>query len=138
MVGREGGVGVEFSFDNGLMADGLTREGGFVDVERDGFEELTVGWHFLAGIEHHDIADYNVFSGDGGDIAVADHLHRFVVVYLIEQRELFVGLHLEEERQPGGQKDGYEYPYRLKEYACAFIEAPILIAGDAYRKRSGY
>ncbi len=134
VVGGEGGVGVELRRVGALVAHRLAGEGRLVDVQRHGLEQLAVGRNFLAGVEDDDVAHDHVLARNLGDIAVADDLHRLVVVHLIEQGELAVGLKLEDECQTRGQEYGDEYSYGFEEYSSAFAESPVLVARDAYRQ----
>ena len=137
MVGGECGLGVEVGRVGGLVADGLAGERRLVDVEHHGLQQFAVGRDLLAGVENHDVAHHDVLAGHLHGVAVADHLHGLVVVHLVEQRELLVGLQLEDEGQPRGQQDGDEDADGLEEYAGAFMQAPELVARDADRERAG-
>ena len=119
------------------MAHRFARKCGLVDIERNRLEELAVGGHLLAGIEDHDVAYHHVLLRDLHGVAVADHLYGFVVVDLVEERELLVGLQLEVECKACGEEYGDEDAYRLEEYAGAVVEAVVFIARDTDGKRTG-
>ena len=79
------------------MAERFAGEGRLVDVERDSFEQLTVGGDLIAGVENHDVSDHYILAGNLHRVPVTDDLHRLVVVDLVEDGELLLGLVFEEE-----------------------------------------
>ena len=91
-VGGVGGVLVEVLLAGALVADRLARKRRLVDIEAYRLQQPSVSGNLGARGENHDVAHHNVLLGNGGGVAIADHLHRLVVVHLVQYGELLVGL----------------------------------------------
>ena len=137
VVGGIGGFGVEVGGVNSLAAVGLACERGLVDAQRYGVKQFAVGRNLVSGVEDDDVSHHHVLARDGGHGAVAQHLYRLVVVYLVENLECLVGLLLEQEAQASGQQDGHEDADGLEEDFPILAEAEVLVEGDADREHSG-
>ena len=99
---------VEVGFVGRLVHHQLSGQARFVDLQRDGFDELSVGRDFLAGVQDDDVADHDVLAGYFVDFAVSDDGDGRLLTHLVEQVELLVGVVLEVEADAGGQEDGEE------------------------------
>ncbi len=98
----------------GLLTYRLTGERRFVDAQRDSLEQFAVGRNLFSGGYDDDVTDNDIFFRYLDCVAVSDHLNRLVVIYLIQKRELAVGLQLEKESQTGGEQDRDEYADRFE------------------------
>ena len=110
-----------------LWGNRLTGESGFVDIHRHCFKQYSVGRYLFAGVEYHDVANNDLFTRHCCGDFVANHLHRLIVVDLVEQGKLAVGFLLRRKSESGGEDYGYEYAYRLEEYAGPFVEHGIFV-----------
>lgn len=120
-----------------MAAHGLAGECRLVDIETHRLKQIAVGRYLLAGVEHHDVAYHYIAARNLGAVAaVAYHLHRLVVVDLIEDRELAVGLYLKPERQTGRQQYGHEYADRLEEHRHPLVERIVFIERYAHREHT--
>ena len=105
-VGGVGGVLVEVGLDGGLADDGLARQVRFIDLQGDGLEQLSVGGHFFARLQHDDVAHNHILAGNLLHVSVADDLDFGLLVHLVQQVELLVGVVFKEESDARGQQDG--------------------------------
>ena len=127
VIRRIGGLFVKMSRVDGLCAQRLAGERRFIHTERNGVKQLAVGRNLIAGVEDDDVAYHHILTRYGGHGAVAHHLNKLIVVYLIENFERLVGFLLKDERQRGCKTDGHEDADRLKEHLPVFFQAEILI-----------
>ena len=138
LVRRISGILAEFFGDMGFLDDRLSRQRTFVDAQRDGFEQRTVGRHLVSGFKHDDIAHHNVLTRHLCHVAVAHHGHRNIVVHLIQHFEFLVGVQLQCKADDRSQQDGNQNANRLKKGVHALAEPERFIAGNAHRKAQGY
>ena len=105
-VRRIGRFGVEQRLIDKLVGLGFAREGRFIDLQRNGLDQLSVGRNRLAGFEAYQIADDHLAAGNFGHDAVAPHLDGLVVVDLIQPAEAPHGVPFEEKAHARGQQNG--------------------------------
>ena len=130
-VGGKGGIGVEVFGVNALAADRLARERRLIDRKAHRLQEFAVCGNLHSRRQHHNIAHHYLALGDGGDVAVADHLHGLIVVDLVKNGKLLVGLALEVEGHGRSQEYSYKDAHRLEEDRGAVVQTIILVAGYA-------
>ena len=70
-------------------------------------------------------------------VARTNHLHRLVVVHLIEHAELLVGLRFEVEGESGGEEYSHEDAYWLKENLSTLMQSDVLVYGNCNREYAG-
>ena len=128
MIGGVGGSLVEVFLVHALQANRFARQCRFVHVQRRGLHQFAVSRYLLAGIENDDVADNYVLTWNLRNVAIAYHLHRFVVVHLIKNGELLVCLQFEIEGKSRCKQNGNEYAYRFKEYFSSLSESEVFIA----------
>ena len=129
-VGGVGGVLVEVGFDGGLADDGFARQVRFVDLQGDGLEQLAVGGHLFARLQHDDVAHNHILAGNLLHVSVADDLDFRLLVHLVQQVELLVGVVFKEESDARGQQDGGDDAYGLGIF--------VLHDGDDQREEGGH
>ena len=138
VVGRVGGFIVKVGCVARFLYDGFAGECGFVDLQRNTFQQLSVRRHFHTRSEHHDVAHHDVAFGHFCYASVADGLHGVVIVHLVQDVESAVGFHLKPKADARGQNDGNEDAYRFKEnakVALRFAFVKKLEAGNAHRSQ---
>ena len=122
-VGGIGGLGVAVLLAVRLAGCRLAGERALVDGHLHAVEQLAVGRYFLAGIEQHHIAHYNVAAGHLGDFALAHDLDRGVVVHLVENVKFLVGVYLYKKTHHRGQHDGQKYAQWLEQHVGGLVQA---------------
>ena len=115
MIRRIGSLGIEVSRVGRLVDLRFAGQRRLVDLQRDGFRQPSVGWYFLAALQDHRVADYDVALGYLGHVAVADDLDRRVVVGAVQHVEFFHRVVLEPEGDARGEEDCAEDTDRLGE-----------------------
>ena len=88
----------------------------FVDLQRHGFLQNSVGRHLFAAFEQDDVADHDLFFRDLGDGSVADGFHRRVVVGAVQHVEFLHRVVFEPECDAGSQEDRAENADRFGEF----------------------
>ncbi len=99
------GVCVEIGLVGCLVHHQFAGQARLVHLQRDSFDELSVGRDFLAGVQDDDVADDDVLAGYFVDFpAPQDGDGRFLA-HLVQQVEFLVGVVFEVEADAGGQED---------------------------------
>ena len=106
-------------------------------MQQCGFNQFAVGSNLLASVYQHYVAHNNVASRYLRSVSIAYHLHRFVIVDLIEYGKLLVGLIFEVERKARSQHNCNEYAYGLEENRRTVVQTEIFVARDKYREYAG-
>ena len=83
IVGGISGFRVEFLRLDGLSGHRLARQGRFVELQGNGFDQGTVGRDFVTWVNKHHVAHHHVFPLDLGDVSVAHHRHLLLVFGLV-------------------------------------------------------
>ena len=104
-IRRIGRLRIEVGFVHRFVHFGLAREGRFVDLQRHGFDQLAVGRNRLAALDVDHIADHDLPARNLTDRTVAHHLHRNVVVHLVQPPETALRIPLEPETDTRGEDD---------------------------------
>ena len=84
-----GCLGIEVVRIDGFVDLKFSGQGRFVDLQRNGFDQLSVGGNLLAALEQDDIAYDDLLFRNFAHLAVADDLNRSVIVRAVEQIEFF-------------------------------------------------
>ena len=84
-----GCLGIEVVRIDGFVDLKFSGQGRFVDLQRNGFDQLSVGGNLLAALEKDNIAYDDLLFRDFAHLAVADDLDRSVIVRAVEQIEFF-------------------------------------------------
>ena len=113
----------------------LAGERTLVDGEGETLDYGTVGWHFLAGFQNHDVAYHDIATSHLRDMTRAQDLDHSAVVALVEQTELLVGIDFYQKAHQRGQHDSQKDAQGLKEYRGAHVQPKILINRQTHRKR---
>jgi len=108
-VGGVGGLVVEVGFVGGLVHHQFSGQARLVDLQRDGLHQLSVGRHFLAGVQYDDVAHDHVFSWNLVYFSVSDDGDGCFFSHLVEEVELLVGVVFKVESYARGEEDGEEY-----------------------------
>ena len=95
------------------MYQRFSGKGRLVDMHWYGFEELAIGGYFFTGFQNHDIAYYNILFEHLCNVFVANDFIVNLVVYLIENFELFIGFMFKIESDTCSQEYSKENPYGL-------------------------
>ena len=138
LIARIGRIGVEILGIDGLVTQRFAGKRRLVHAELHGVKQLAVGGYLVSGIDQHDVAHHHIAPGHRGRAPVADHLHRLVVVDLIQNAERCGGLLLENERQPRGQQYRHKYSYRLEKDFPVLPESEIFVERDPNRQHTRY
>ena len=83
-IGSISGFFIKIGFYNSLGNHRLTCKIGFVYLQRDGFQQLTVSRDFLSGFQNNNIADYHILTGNLLYTSVTNNLHQGFLVYRIQ------------------------------------------------------
>ena len=119
------------------MSVRLAGERRLVHVQLQGFEQLAVGWHLFACLQDDDVAHHDVAPWHLAYIVIAKHLHRRVVVNLVQALEGFLVAAFQEECHPGGQQQGDDDAHRLEEDRQTGSAPFVLVNRDAHRQHEG-
>ena len=138
VIRRVGGFFVEVLRPDGLLHYRLAREGRFVHLQRYGFEQVAVGGHFVARVEHHKVVYDDVAARHFGRMAVPDDLDGLVVVHLVEHVERLVSFDFEPKADTRGQHYGNEDACWFEKGFCSFVSVGIFENGDAHGGQQGY
>lgn len=120
-VGGIGSLLVEVGSIGALVCDGFTGERRLVDIEGHRLQQRAVSRNLHAGVEYDNVAHDDVTPGHHRTVALANHLHRLVVVDLVEYGKLLAGLHLKVKRDARGQKDSHKDAHRFKKHIGTLV-----------------
>ena len=138
VVGRVGGFCVELGLYDSLGNQWLASQCGLVHLQRDGFQQDTVGRNLIAGAKHDDISHHDVCSGGLADVPVAYYRHGNVVVHLIQYLKGLGRLGFEKETYGACQHYGKEDAHGLDEGLQALlVGAPAMNGRDDHGQHPG-
>ena len=92
-----------------LGYDGFAREGGFVYLQVGGLKQCSVGRHFVAHGQHHDVAHHDVPSWYLHNMSLSHHLHRLLLAQGSEFLKSLCCIPLEIESHCRCEEYGEEY-----------------------------
>ena len=74
-IGSVRSLFIKISFYNGFGNNRLTRKIGFVYLQGNGFQQLTVGRDLLTGFQNYNITDYHLLTGNLLYTPITDNLY---------------------------------------------------------------
>ena len=137
IVRWESSLLVEVGLVRALAADRFARKRRLVNMKGCRLKQYAVGRHFRSCLQQNNVAHDNLSFRNLRRIAVTDYLHRFVIIYLVEDSERLVGSLLKEESHPCSKENGNENASRFEKDFIAFVQSVVLIERDADGKKSG-
>ncbi len=137
-IRRECGFRIEIIGIDRFVRDRLPGKGRLIDIESHSLKKMAIGRHFIAGIQYNHITDNHFLFRYFGNFTVAHHLHRLIVIHLVEKSEFLVGLVFKKETKTGGKQYGGENTYRLEKHLHTLVKRNIFINGDGHGKHSGH
>ena len=83
-IGSISGFLIKIGFDDRLVYYRLSRKVRLVDLQGDGFYQLSISGNFLTRFKYHNIAYHDVLSGNLLNLAVTDHFDKCFLIDCVQ------------------------------------------------------
>ena len=94
---------IKISFYSSFINNRFSGQIGFVHLQRNSFQQLSISGNFFTCFQNDDITYHYVFTRDFLYASVSDHFYQSFFIDCIQQIELLAGIIFEEETDSGSQ-----------------------------------
>ena len=94
---------IKISFYSSFINNRFSGQIGFVHLQRNSFQQLSISGNFFTCFQNDDITYHYVFTRDFLYASVSDHFYQGFFIDCIQQIELLAGIIFEEETDSGSQ-----------------------------------